>query len=180
MYISWTWLESGWNVWETCVSSKNITLTTWNWIKTITMKWRDSAGNETSVVSRNINYSQNIIVTSLELNWSKAAYKSNCNTWSAVLVTLTSTACNWYYCVNYNSQNTASLACGKAWFNFYCWVSQDTTGGCNTSYVPSIDKRSNVEWCSGTKAYTSSDFSSWITWYESGIYWTMHKLWCSN
>ena len=65
MYISWAWLASGWNVWESCVSSKNVTVTSWDGSKTITMKWRDSASvpNETGVVSKSITFSTPITPT---------------------------------------------------------------------------------------------------------------------
>jgi len=51
MYISWTWVLSWWEIWESCTTSKNIILTNWDWTKNVSMKWRDVSANETSVTS---------------------------------------------------------------------------------------------------------------------------------
>ncbi len=54
MYLSWdiTWTPT----WETCATSKNVTLTSLEWTKTVSVKFRDSSGNESLVVNDSINY----------------------------------------------------------------------------------------------------------------------------
>lgn len=54
MYISGSINTSP--VWETCTSSKNITITSTDDIKTIQMKWRDASGNQTAEVTKTMSY----------------------------------------------------------------------------------------------------------------------------
>ena len=58
MYVSWDIIEN--SEWENCTSSKNVTLVSWNGIKTVSIKWRDSFGNETSTVSKNVTLWENL------------------------------------------------------------------------------------------------------------------------
>jgi len=55
MYISGNITDG--SAWETCVISKNVTLTTWYESKSISMKWKDTEGNETSIITKNIDFS---------------------------------------------------------------------------------------------------------------------------
>ena len=60
MYIAWDITEIP--EWETCASSKNVTLTSWDWNKTIFVVWKDSVGNKTDVMSRNVNLSSDDVI----------------------------------------------------------------------------------------------------------------------
>ncbi len=51
MYISWDIISIP--TWEQCSTSKSLELTSWNWTKTLSVKFRDSVGN----ITNNINYS---------------------------------------------------------------------------------------------------------------------------
>lgn len=54
MYISGS-IDTVW-VWETCTSNKNITITSTDTVKTIQIRWRDTSWNQTSQISKTLNY----------------------------------------------------------------------------------------------------------------------------
>ncbi len=60
MYISWDITSTP--TWEQCTTSKSLELTSWEWTKTITAKFRDSAGNESNEVSDSINMTNYVLV----------------------------------------------------------------------------------------------------------------------
>lgn len=132
MYISWAWLASGWNVWESCVSSKNITVTSWDWSKTITMKWRDSASvpNETSVVSKSVSFIT-IVCSSTTLNvyWFNMPAPASPvgNVW-------VETATN--FITNWTRKTRGLVQCQSSWnwFIHSAWFMNDIVT-CNSWYV---------------------------------------------
>ena len=151
MYISWNIDES--SVWESCISSSMKTLTTWDWLKTISLKFRDITGNESSIISKTTTLSTLVSwsCTSLPTNglyyWDSISYNlSSASNWTTLdasiawyNVTPTNNSCEWKCNSGYEK---SGYSCIK---KIYIPPNAHTYGSswkCNSGYYK------NQKWCS--------------------------------
>lgn len=182
-----------WNItwpsnWTTCTNSISHTLTSWYATKTVYLKFRDSAGNETSELTNNINLTSVITCTAWNIyNWT-TCIPYTCNNWAIVkaywkIWTTEYFVCYWQRTANLVQSNIITSCLSENWWNndkFY-WVSSSTnywairyeinnvTTQCtNCSWaVPSYTRYYCSNWlCSTTSTWTTTteSMSSWANW----------------
>lgn len=162
MYLSWAWLASWTDSWESCVSSKSISTTAWTWSKAITIKWRDGAWNMTSATSRSVTifitvctaWTMNVLWMTMNTLDSPVSSSIRAKTSNIVIP-------NW---IKYTKAMVSCQSAGTWYFNssMLSWVTDNVT--CNSWF--------SVDWpnqCVPTLAknyYRSArNTMSWPWWY---------------
>lgn len=176
MFIAGSWLASGWNTWEACASSKNVSVSTWDGTKNISIKWRDLSLNETSEVSKNTTlsspfFSWNGTSGSPWLKWDSTALKS-CQEYNTLATQINSwtsrwsgTCWNWTQeCLSDGVYYIAPDSVQNNKFAIYCDMASNW-GGWSLVYKNSLSQglaynNINLQWSSSCLEHTTDNCSA--------------------
>lgn len=151
-YWNTTWPTN----WTTCTSSISHTLTTWDWTKTVYMRFRDSLGNTTSEITDNINLSSDLqyLIIPIKDSWSYT-------TTLARIDLINNTRYDLWTLTNFYIQSSFSLL----YLPNKSWILSTLASTSNTSF--NNFARISPAWSVSTNRYYSSNFNDYWDFYSS-------------